>query len=181
MIQANEKIIMYDSPEAAERVTITGWKSKGDDNSFWGDDEHMARWCGCTHKVCECGNIMSKSYTKCETCIAKIDREVYNKLPFKEWDKKEVVCINDGDKYFFDIDELRDYMHFNNLTEIDLLICDPIHYNELEADDYCQDAHEDWEPEKELEDAVKAFNEVIKTLAPHSWTPGKIRTKYTSK
>lgn len=177
---ANE-IIMYDSPEAAEPVTLTGWVNKGKDGRFWYKDEHMARWAGCSHLKCECGNVMEKSWTKCKECRHKSAVERYNKLEFKEWDGTFPVCTWDGDKYFFDEDSLTDYMVEDEdepMKEIDLLYCEPIFYHNINADDYCDEAHEDWEPEQELKDAAKAFNEVISKLPPHSYNAGKTRTKY---
>jgi hypothetical protein len=113
-----EKIIMYDSPEAAEQITLTGWISKGKDGQFWYKDEHMARWAGCTHKKCDCGNVMKKSYTMCETCRAKAARERYLKLPFKEWDRVEPVTESWGDKYFFNEEDLIEYMMENIVSKL---------------------------------------------------------------
>ncbi|WP_244858805.1 hypothetical protein [Pseudomonas sp. B2021] len=46
-----EKVVMYEPPQAASIQTVTGWV--GADGRFWGKDEHMARWCGATHRHCE--------------------------------------------------------------------------------------------------------------------------------
>jgi hypothetical protein len=46
-----EKVVMYESSEAASIQTVTGWV--GADGRFWGNDEHMARYCGATHRHCE--------------------------------------------------------------------------------------------------------------------------------
>lgn len=180
-----EKIIMYDSPEAAEQITLTGWKSKGADGQFWYKDEHMARWAGCTHLKCECGNIMKKNWLKCDECRRKDAVERYNKLPQKEYDPKDVVCTWDGDKYFFSEDEIIEHIEEYNddfpddrITEIKLLVCVPIYYRRIDSEDIASDSHEDWEPDDELEQKIKEFNDYLKTLPPHSWTPGKIRTTY---
>ena len=63
MIKETEKIVMYDSPEAATyRTDIKGWVSR--DGHFYGDNgpsaEHGARWSGCTHMNCKCGTSMRK-------------------------------------------------------------------------------------------------------------------------
>ena len=39
-----EKIVTYDSAEAASIQTVTGWVSRS--GRFWGNDEHMARYDG---------------------------------------------------------------------------------------------------------------------------------------
>lgn len=171
-----EKIIMYDSPEAAKEITLTGWLSA--DGRFWGKDEHMARWGGCTHLTCECGNIMTKSWTKCESCRHKSAVERYNKLPFEEWDGVKPVVTWDGDEYFFDIETLNDYMSDNEMEEIDLLICDPIGYSTIDTETIAPDCHEDWDAPNEMIEKIKSFNDYLKSLPPHSYEPGKIRTNY---
>jgi len=43
-----KEIIKYDSPDSAKYVkNIEGWVSKN--GKFFGKDEHIARWDGCTH------------------------------------------------------------------------------------------------------------------------------------
>ncbi len=174
-MKKDETQILYDSPEAAQLKTVTGWVSS--DGRFFGKDENLARFAGSTHKKCDCGNLMSISYTKCENCRRKSDLERYNKLPFEPF-TGQYVCERDGDKYFFDEDEIIDYMEENNVEEIDLLVCIPVEYSPLQYEDIAGDAHEDWEPEKELIELVKSFNEALSKFPPHSWMPGKIRTKY---
>ncbi|CAB4172456.1 hypothetical protein UFOVP935_22 [uncultured Caudovirales phage] len=50
-----EEVVMIDDPQAATLVTVTGWRSR--DGRFYGDNEHAARWGGCTHVKClACGN-----------------------------------------------------------------------------------------------------------------------------
>lgn len=173
-----DKIIMYDSPEAAEPITMEGWISKGEDGRFFYKSEHDARWRGCTHMLCECGNVRSKSYTICDTCRAKADRERFLKLPYKVWDGKEYVYDPASDKFFWNEDDLRDHMIDEDLKDIELLICDPIRYQPIDCETVAGDAHEDWEPEYELEEKIKEFNAFLSTLKPHSFIPGKVRTSY---
>jgi len=59
--------VLYASDEAAQLVTVTGWRSRT--GRFYGSDEHLARWDGCTHQICECGAEMPRGFTKCNTCI----------------------------------------------------------------------------------------------------------------
>lgn len=173
---------MYDSPEAATYKTgIEGWVSSS--GRFFGRFEESARYDGCTHNKCECGNIMKKGWTKCDECRNKAAVEKFNNLPFREWDRKEPVCTWDGDRYFFSEDDLISYMEDdedNMLSEIDLLICQPNPWQKIEYD-YRSDGfaeNDDGELPKELEDKLKEVNEIIKALPPQSWSPGKVRTKY---
>lgn len=174
-----DKVIMYNSPEAATYMTnLEGWVAGG---RYWGKGEageQMARYAGCTHKTCECGKPMEKLYTKCPECRAKSKQERYLALPYKEWDGKEPIVEADGDEYFFDIDSLHEYLWENDIEEIDLLICDPVKYRLIDGGDIASDSHEDWEPSAELEAKINEFNDYLKTLPPHSWTPGKVRTSY---
>lgn len=174
-MKREQVIIMYDSPEAAEIKTLTGWVGG---NRYWGQDEHMARWAGCTHVKCECGHVHEKTWTMCPECRLKKAKERYDALPFKEWDGIEPVVDWDGDRYFFSIDDLNDYMVENEITEIDLLICSPVHYTPIRIDLWEGDTHEDWEPPKELQEKLNDINNYLKTLPAHSWMPGKIRTSY---
>lgn len=177
----DNKIVMYESPEAATYVkNIEGWIDIN--RHFFGkgeDAERMARYSSHTHKKCDCGGIIERGYTKCPECRRKSSIERHNSLPFKEWDGKEPICTCDGDTYFFDEESLIDYMEENEETEIDLLFCTPIYYTPISFDEIAQEPHDDWEPEKELCDKIDEFNAYLKTLAPHSWMPGKIRTSYT--
>jgi hypothetical protein len=173
-----EKIIMYDSPEAAKQVTVTGWVSA--DRRFFGDNEDMARYAGCTHKKCECGNIVKKGWVKCESCRGKDAHERFMALPFKEWDWKEVVCTTDSDKYFFSIDDLVCYMNdeFDEpLQELDLLICVGQNMSTVGEDFWADDLPDDGEVPDELKKALAALNDVVKSLPPQVYYPSKTRTK----
>jgi len=183
MTREEDKIILYDSPEAATYVTnIEGWVSAN--RHFYGKGEfgeRSARQDGCTHKKCECGNLFKKewAYTVCEKCVSKKAYERFLKLEYKEWDGVEYVCEFDGDEFFWDLESLQEYMCENELDEIDLYICSPIHYNTIDLETVADEAHEDWEPSIELEQKIKEFNDFIRTLKPHSWSGiSKIRTSY---
>lgn len=177
----DKKVIMYESPEAARYVTnIEGWIDA--QGRFWGkgdDGERMARYSSHTHKVCECGGLAKRGWLRCENCIRKSERERYLALPYKEWDGIAPVCTWDGDTYFFNLDELIDYMtERDSMESIDLLFCDPVHYSSIDFETIAGEAHEDWEPEEELCKKVDEFNAYLKTLPPHSYCPGKVRTSY---
>lgn len=169
---------MYDSPEAAEQITLTGWVSGGD-QIFWYKDEHMARWGGCTHLKCECGNIMEKNYTKCDTCRHKSAVERYNALPFREYNGEPVVEW-DGDKYFFNEEDIIEYCEENELTSIKLLFCEENSWTTIDTDYWCDiiPSDNDLELPKELQVALDNLNAVIETLPVASYSPGKIRTEY---
>lgn len=175
---------MYESPEAATYVTnIEGWVDIN--RRFFGkgeDAERMARYSSHTHKKCECGGIVEKAYIKCPDCRHKAAIERFNSLPFEEWNMSDPVCTWDGDNYFFSEEELIEYMmdnEYENAEGIDLLICEPVNFRPIDLDMIADETHEDWSPDKTLCDKIYEFNAYLKTLPPHSWMPGKIRTKYT--
>lgn len=176
----SKKEIRYDSLEAAQFKTgISGWVSR--DGRFWGKDEHMARYTGCTHVVCQsCGAVIEKSYLKCESCRWKTSVEKWAALPFMAWDGVAPLCTWDGEDYFFTEHDLIDYLEENRLEGKDLMlvICEPITYREIDYGMLADDAHEDWEPPKKLVDAVEKVNALLRELPPHSYTVGKIRTSY---
>lgn len=174
-----DKIIMYDSPEAAQVITLTGWVSGGD-NRFFYKDEHLARWSGCTHLKCDCGNTMKKSYTKCENCRYSLEFERYLKLPYVEWDLVTPVVERGGDTYFFNVDDLEEYMEENCTKDINLLLCVPCNYSIIDSDQWCENEPEngDGTLPDEMQKAVDALNTIIKRMPPQSYMPGKIRTSY---
>jgi hypothetical protein len=69
-------------------------------------------------------------------------------------------------------------MEENEEDVIDLLICAPVNYSQIDLETIADDIHEDWQPDKGLCDKIDEFNSYLKTLPPHSWMPGKIRTNY---
>lgn len=177
------KIIHYDSDEAAKIVTLTGWLSS--DGRFWGQDEHMARYSGCTHQKCDCGNITERGRTKCDDCSNKLHIERYNKKPFKEWDSQQFVYCEHYDKYFFNKGDLDDFIEEEEIDaqSLMLVICDPQNFGELN-NDYWEDVlpeNGDGELPKLLQEAVDNLNKIINTLSPASWIPGKYRTEYKPK
>jgi hypothetical protein len=175
-----EEIILFTDEKAAKLVTLTGWLSnKG---HFFGNGkeaENFARYDGCTHKLCDCGRIMTKGYTKCDDCRTKSRIEAYNALPFQEWDGKTLLAEWDGDQYFSDIGDIEDFCIENDLTQEDLrlVICVPCRLSEIYYDYWNSVWPEDMdEPPAELQKHVEVLNKYIRNAPPVSWAPGRIRT-----
>lgn len=185
----SETKVMYASDEAAKRVTVTGWMSR--DGIFWPDGkdpkfaEHHARWGGCTHLICECGNEHRKGWTMCDACRNKKDDERYQAMEYKEW-QGEPVCIFRDDTYFFSEDAIIDWAEENeigDLSTIQLVICEPQTAHEIEGDEYyCDYLPEDMEladVAPKLAAAIEDVNEVIrKEQETLCWMPGKYRTTF---
>jgi hypothetical protein len=117
------KIIMYESDESAIfREGISGWVSSS--GRFWGKDEHMARYEGSTHKLCECGKVVAKGWIKCESCRDKDAAEKYAVMPFKEHAGEPLVVFRD-DRYFWDVESVYDHMLDVGSADLKLVICEP--------------------------------------------------------
>lgn len=121
-----EKVVMYESPEAASIQTVTGWVDRS--GRFWGQDEHMARYCGSTHRQCANNPAHPIHATNgwCKECWAESRAAKFKAMPKREWDG-EPITDYDGDRYFFDEDDLRDYLveHEIDLADLKLVFCSP--------------------------------------------------------
>lgn len=169
---------MYDSPEAAQLKTVSGWISS--DGRFFGNDENLARFAGSTHKICECGNEMPVSRIVCDSCYAKVRAEKYWKLPFKEWDRETPLVVYDDDKFFWDEDQIIEYLEENELNpeDLKLVICEPRYPSPIDSSYWEDDLPEDHELPDELQNKIVELNKFIKTLEPLGWWPTDIRTEY---
>lgn len=180
---SDKKQIMYESDDSAvyESKTLTGWWTKKSSHTggarFWGEDEHMARYDGSTHSLCECGEIRSNSYTLCEKCRAKKKKERWLALPSGEWDGKDPVCTFDDDKYFYSIEEMEEYCEECDCSEEDLMLvfCEGRKPSLIDDDYWCDDLADDQELPSEIYEAVAELNEFLKAQPVLSWWPGKKR------
>jgi hypothetical protein len=175
----NEMIVLETSDEAAHFVTgLSGWVSRS--GRFWGADEHMARWEGCTHTTCGCGKIMERGWTKCPECRKKAADERFNAMPKKEWDGETPITLLGGDEYFFNREQLKEWCEDWETTpdKLQLVICEPNYACEIDSDFYCDDLPEDQSLEDvapELADKISEVNKYIRDKKPIlSWGPGKI-------
>jgi hypothetical protein len=181
-----EKVIMYDSQEAATyRKDIEGWVSA--DGFYCGNGEageRSARYRGATHTKCECCGavIKMRTYTVCDECRHKKAVERYNALPFREYDGSLVVDWN-GDTYFPCEEDIQGYLENNELESVDLLFCDENEWMSIQPDYWSDIMPEDSDGElpKELQEALDNLNKVISELPPCSYSPSKIRTSYRIK
>lgn len=169
--------------DAAERMTVTGFACKTC-RRWWGEDEHMARWCCATDLPCECGGRKRKSYTVCEACREKAAAERFAAKPRQQWDGKTPLYSETLQRYFFDDGySLREAIEEagGDPDALRLFICRPRYAHPLE-DEYW---HDDMPPDEDLESvapdlfrAISALNEVIETRRaarqPLSWEPSEV-------
>jgi hypothetical protein len=65
--RTDEPVIFPQSPQAATfRTELEGWVSRH--GIFYGDNEYAARFNGCTHGICACGQLREKNYASCKAC-----------------------------------------------------------------------------------------------------------------
>jgi len=173
-----QKVVMYESDEAASIQTVTGWVDRN--GRFWGQDEHMARYCGSTHRICdknpEHGIRASNSY--CEKCWEEIRQEKFSGLERKVWTGEPLVIFDD-DTYFFDAESLVDHCWENNVlpSELKLLICTPNYPREIDMNDHCEEIIPDGGDHHDIPEAIwlaaEALNKAIRESEPLSWCGGK--------
>lgn len=171
----DEKIILSDSNEAAKFVeNISGWVSRH--GRFYGKDERLARYDGCTHRPCEtCGKPVEKSYLKCSLCRDKQAVERHQQRQVAAWDGISMLYSHYDDEYFRDWDEVKDYAddHDVDVSKMQLVICDPVFLHQIDTDEWCDELSEDGELPASVLDALNNLNIAIKDAGPVSWTPGK--------
>lgn len=173
---SQDKVIMFESADAAELKTVTGWVSSS--GRFWGADEAMARFDGATHRQCKNNpdHPIHKVRGYCHACHEERRAEFFTKMPFKDWEGEPLVIFDD-DRYFFDEDSLMDYLLDEEIdvNELRLCICEPNMPREIEPDDiFCDDLPEDGEiRDDDLLAAFELLNEMIRKSGPLSWSEGK--------
>jgi hypothetical protein len=169
---------MYDSPEAAQLVTVTGWVSRL--GHFYGENEHLARFDGCTHRKCEeCGKAISiRSFTSCSDCRDRASEVRFLALPSEPYEE-QVCCNLDGDQFFFSQDDIVDYAEEHEIPHANLRLvkCEPQYAEEVDP----REVYEDLLPEGGdlpgyVVEAFGALNEALRVKAhPICWMPVDVR------
>lgn len=174
-----EPIVMSDSAEAAKLVTITGWVSRR--GQFYGDDERIARYDGCTHRPCEtdgCGKPTEKHWIYCGDCREKRELARFLAMPTAPWDGSQMIFADGNDEYYSDIESFLEHCEDQAIDPESLrpILCEPNIAREVDPDYWCDEMSEDGELPAELETALNALNKVISDgKFVLSWSPGKTR------
>lgn len=177
-----EEMILSTSNEAAQFVTnLSGWVSRS--GKFWGNDERIARYDGCTHRFCvDCGTPVEKisGYMQCEKCREKSDRELFESYKKQGWDEETPICLYNGDEYFFCREDLDMYCEEYDVkpSSLCLVWCKPIYAREIDDDYYGDDLAQDCDlatVAPELYDRIEKLNEYIRdNKIILSWEPSNI-------
>lgn len=177
-MNSEERIILPESDEAARLITVQIWKSS---NGGLFTDERTARYDGSTHRKCsQCEKLCRKPWVLCEACIEAGDIKKYNSFPKKKWEG-EMVYSEAIDEYFLSLDEAEESLSYlesdtiKTLSNLRLVICEPIYARYLEEDYFYDDLAEEGEFPEWLVNAIEEFNETIRANNdPLSYRPGKI-------
>lgn len=164
-----DEMILSTSDEAASYKTVSGWVSR--DGHFYGDNERIARYAGCTHRPCEdCGEPANKHYIVCSSCRQKHQRGRYEALPVEEWDG-EPLCLYDGDEFFFDLDDIINFCEEHDLKPADLMLTDtrPEGLRRVDEDYWYDDLPEGVEVPDEVYDALEVLNKAITDVGDIVW------------
>lgn len=177
---SNNKIIMYESGEAAkyETVTLTGWWCRL--GRFHGEDEHFARYSGSTHRICKNNAAHGSHRTSgyCEKCYAEKEQEAFANMEAEAW-SGQPLCIFNTETYFFSDGELADYCYEKAVlpSDLQLVICEPNYphlldvfslYEDVVDDDFSKD---DLPPE--IVDAAEVLNKLLRESKPVSYSQGR--------
>ena len=147
---------------------------------------NIASWCCANSLPCSCGGrIYNKMYTCCDKCLARKEKERWEKKELKEWDGETPIYSHAIDKYFFfDFEEIEDVAYEENLTleEMKLVLCQPARKPVFDIANILNDyLVEDYDP-----DDIPEINKVEKTVqnwidehVPTMWEPSKYRVDLT--
>src|SRR5574337_649774 len=126
----SDQIVMRDSDEAAQPVTIQAWKARDGHIYF---DESTARYAGSTHCLCNtCGAPTPKTYLKCDACREKADLAKYEAMPRAEWDGEAMLYSEARDQYYSTPDDAADELEEDQtLADLRLVICEPNYVRQL--------------------------------------------------
>ena len=174
------EFILETDEKAATKVNLDLWQSTRG-NLF--KEEKDARYDSATHTKCEkCTESAEKPYRLCGIHLKESAQERWGKMPRKGWDKKTPLVIFQSEQYFFDEYEIEDYCDENDIdsSELQLVICDPIHMRQIDEDYWTDCIPEESDFPKGFLSELKKFNEYIESLPLVGWGQGSFRTEYKS-
>jgi hypothetical protein len=170
------KIVLMDSPEAAQYKLVSCWVSR---NGKLCTNEKAARFDGCTHRKCVCGNIVERHWLICKDCRDKKDNKRFLAMPIIEWDGETPLCVFNGDQYFYDEGQIEDYCEENEIEKenLKLVLCEPMRLPILKNDFFDSCLDEDSDLPDALQTAINTFNKSVKVFDDLPWGPGKFRVE----
>lgn len=186
MNKKEKKIILATDPDAVQEVTVKAYKCP---DGYLYFDEQVARHYSSTHLECsECTTIYPKNgRTLCKYCEEKSEQKKWEEMPHQEWDEEAPLYCNKNEKFFFNREEIEEFLSEYNLVPKDLrlIICEPCKLKEIETDYWSDDIVDD-PLEQSFEDrypeiyqAIQEVNRLINEAGATSYFPtGKYRTEF---
>ncbi len=157
-------------------------------NRFWGQDQHMARWCCATSLPCPCGKRTEKHYAVCDACRDRERDKRWNAKPAVNWDGEFPIGLWDSDRYFFNEEELIEYAFDLDELEDDpaecvdrtdvesviehlkLTSCTANQVRHFEVNDYCCDELAEDGEVVDAEQIDSQVNAILSTIGILSWS-----------
>ena len=169
---SDEKVIMFDSPEAAQFKPVEGWVDSH--GYFFGNDERTARYSGSTHTKCEACGEVHPTRSRCDRCYREAQQKRFLEFPVEKWDGVTPLCLYGTETYFFGESVLDFIADLAPDAEVQICKCKPGYLHTLDADDWCDDLPEDGELPDAVQTALDALNAAIKTAEPVCWWEDEI-------
>ena len=177
---SDDKIIMFDSDDAATKQAVTGWVSR--DGAFYGSNERAARWNGCTHVRCsECGKPVEKMWIACETCRRRQRTEKFAALDSRPWDGNEPVCIFDDDRFFWDLESFEEWCEDNGVKPeyVQLVFAKPVMGPTFDIDSFADYLPEDCDDLPcDINAKLDELNAAIHAAGPLMYEASTVRAVY---
>jgi hypothetical protein len=129
----------------SEPATVSGFRCKSCFRFFI--DDSSAKYCCSTSHACACGGRADKSRTACKVCCEKLAAEEWAAKESHEWDGEFPLSLDDDDKFFWNSEDLEDYILDNEICDssgIRLTKCEKQVPRSFSMIDYLDDdIHED--------------------------------------
>lgn len=150
--------------------------------------DNAARYCCAVDRPCQtkgCASRVSRGHTYCEPCRTARETARWYARPEKDWDGEAALCLYDGDKYFFDANDVLDYLEDGDeeidrkLEDLRLEIC-----RRTKPKAFClADHYDDDMPEGvdfNTDEIDKVVNEYLNKRFPEVWEPTVYRASLAS-
>lgn len=183
-----ETVVLFDSPEAARMELRNVWISRTGRTFL---DEQGARYDGCTHRRCAvdgCAEIVPRDHwMKCREHLAEQTAARYAALPLEDAHPApdSFIFSDAADRYFHGWDEVIDYAHEHEITDLaglHLRPTEPVFLRQLDEDVFQEELGEDCDladacgPVAEAFEALNAaIREHRKSGRPSCWRPVEAR------
>lgn len=175
-----QEIKIYDDSNLVEyRTDLEGWT--GPNGLYYGKGdlgEERARYANCTHKRCECGNLMDKTWSRCNSCREKSATERWYKRELIKYDGESYLYDETTGRYFSSIEDIfDDYISEDlNVGDARVLLCEQkVGISFVNLDDLNEDSGTEEEGimsfYPEIQKKVDELNEMIKNATPVLWYP----------